>query len=362
MAGNLRPLRVFPPNMKMHLLVSWAVALGLAFPATAAAQQSSDEAKPKSYAIPYAVSEGGTFSLTFENDLFGDSDQNYTNGVRISYVTPRNDLPLVARFARRNLGWLTDAEDWYGTFALGQNMYTPEDLSRVPPDPDDRPYAGFLYASFGIAADRGDRLDTIALDLGVVGPASQADWAQTRVHDAFGFDEPRGWDYQLENEPGVRLLYERKYRFGYDFNLPVIDLAVDAAPHFGLALGNVDTSAAAGLTLRVGDKLRDNYGPPRVRPALAGPGFYEEDSGFGWYLFAGAEGRVVGRNIFLEGNTFRDGGPDVDPNRLVADLQAGVALQFGGYELSYTHVFRSPEFEGDDGFSDFGSLTVSAKF
>jgi hypothetical protein len=310
---------------------------------------------------PYAVSEGGTFSITFENDLFGNSDRNYTNGARISYVTPRNDLPWIGRVARRNLGWLTDAEDWYTTFSLGQNIYTPEDLSLVPPDPDDRPYAGYLYASFGIVADRGDRLDTIALDVGVVGPASQADYVQRLVHDALGLDDPKGWSYQLENEPGLRLLYERKYRFGYNFNLPVIDLAVDAAPHYALALGNVDTSAAAGLTVRIGDKLRDNYGPPRVRPAVAGPGFYESDSGFGWYLFAGAEGRAVARNIFIEGNTWRDS-PGVDPKRLVADLQAGVALQFGSYEIAYTHVFRSPEFDGDDGFNDFGSLTVSAKF
>lgn len=354
--GNPCRRRGLLAGMNKRHFIPGFVILGIAVPAMADEQPSVDRT-----ATPYAVSEGGTFSLTFENDVVGNSDQDYTNGARISYVTPRDQLPWAGRVARRNLGWLTDADDWYATVALGQNIYTPEDLSRVPPDPTDRPYAGFLYASFGIAADRGDRLDTIAIDLGVVGPASQADEVQRLWHEAFGFTEPEGWEYQLENEPGVRLLYERKYRFGYDFNLPIFDLAVDAAPHFGLALGNVDTSAAAGLTVRVGDKLRDNYGPPRVRPALAGPGFYESDSGFGWYFFAGAEGRVVGRNIFLEGNTFRDS-PDVDPHRLVADLQGGLALQFGGYELSYTHVFRSPEFDGEDGFSDFGSLTLSAKF
>ena len=344
--------------METHSFVSAILLVGLALPVAADEPQPPDEPITRP---PHAVSEGGTFSLTFENDLFGNSDQNYTNGARIAYVTPRNDMPWLGRFARRNLGWLTDADNWYATFALGQNIYTPEDLTLRPPDPDDRPYAGFLYGSFGVAADRGDRLDTIALDVGVVGPAAQADDSQRIIHDIFGFQDPKGWDFQLENEPGVRLLYERKYRYGYDFNLPVFDLAVDAAPHYALALGNVDTSAAAGLTIRVGDKLRDNYGPPRVRPAVAGPGFYEADEGFGWHLFAGAEGRVVGRNIFLQGNTLRDS-PGVDLRRLVADLQAGIALQFGGYELSYTHVFRSPEFEGQEGFSDFGSLTLSAKF
>lgn len=344
--------------MQARFFASAALLLGSVLPAAAADGELDSE--PLAGAR-HAVSEGGTLSLTFENDLFGNSDRNYTNGALISYVTPRNELPWAGRLARRNLGWLTDAENWYATVAIGQNIYTPEDLTLVPPDPDDRPYAGYLYASFGIVADRGDRLDTIALDLGVVGPASQADQVQSFVHEVVGATEPEGWDYQLDNEPGVRLIYDRKYRFGYDFDLPVFDLAVDAAPNFGLVLGNVDTYAAAGLTVRVGDRLKDSYGPPRVLPALAGPGFYDAESGFGWYLFAGAEGRVVARNIFLEGNTWRDS-PSVDPHRLVADLQAGIVLQFGGYELSYTHVFRSPEFEGDDGFSDFGSLTVSAKF
>ena len=309
----------------------------------------------------HPVSEGGTWSVTFENDTFGGADKDYTNGVRVDYVTPRNDLPAWARLARRNLGWLTDAEDWYATYALGQNMYTPEDISLEDPPPDDRPYAGFLYGSIGVAADRGDRLDTIALDFGVVGPAAQADHVQRIVHGLMDVERPEGWEHQLENEPAFRLLYERKYRFLYDFDLPLIDLAADAAPSFSLALGNVDTSAGAGLTVRIGDRLRDNYGPPRVRPAVAGPGFFEGTGGFGWYLFAAAEGRLVARNIFVEGNTFKDG-PGVDPERLVADFQAGIALQYDGVELTYTHVFRSPEFQGREGFSSFGSVNLRVKF
>ncbi len=310
---------------------------------------------------PHAVSEGGTFGIIYENDVFAGDDRNYTNGARIDYLTPRNDLPLWARIARRNLGWLTDAEDWYAAYALGQNIYTPSDISRDPPDADDRPYSGFLYGSLGVVADRGDRLDTIALDFGVVGPAAQAEWVQRTVHQAIGSPDPKGWDDQLDNEPGFRLLYERKYRFLYDFGFELLDLDVDAAPNFSVALGNVDTSASAGLTLRIGDNLDDNYGPPRVRPAVAGPGFFEETNGLGWYLFVGAEGRLVGRNIFIQGNTFEDG-PGVEALPLVADIQAGIALQFGGAELTYTHVLRSPEFEGQGSFSEFGSVNLRIKF
>lgn len=70
---------------------------------------------------------------------------------------------------------------------------------------------------------------------------------------------------------------------------------------------------------------------------------------------------MVGRNIFIEGNTFRDG-PGVEPNRLVADFQAGVALQYSGVEMTYTHVLRTPEIEGKHSFSKFGSLNFRFMF
>ncbi len=303
----------------------------------------------------------GTSSLTFENDIFGGSDRDYTNGVRFDYVSPRNRLTALGRLGRNNLGWLTDADKWYESFALGQNIYTPDDISMPIPEPDDRPYAGFLYVGYGLSADRGDRLDTLQLEVGMVGPASLAEQSQSLVHNLIGAQDPKGWDTQLENEPGFRLIYERKYRYGADIPVPLLDLSVDAAPHFNIALGNVDTSAGIGSTVRIGQDLADDYGPPRVRPAVSSPGFFRNEDDFSWYLFAGVEGRVVGRNIFLEGNTF--GGVDgVTINRFVGDVQVGAALQFGRVELAYTHVIRTEEYAGQEGPSNFGSVNLRARF
>lgn len=308
------------------------------------------------------VSEGGTFSFTLENDIFGNADKDYTNGVRFDYITPRNDLPRLGRLARDNLGWLTAADDWYMIFALGQNMFTPSDITDPTPPREERPYAGFLYGSIGVAADRGDRLDTIALDVGLIGPLSGAEYTQKYIHDLFGYDKPVGWDEQLENEPAFRLLYERKYRYGYEVETPLWELGFDAAPHANLSLGTVDTSAGLGFTIRFGQDLADDYGPPRVRPAVGAPGFFRSDDGFGWYLFAGAEGRAVGRNLFLEGNTFGPGRDGVSVNRLQGDIQAGLSLRLWDVEVSYTHVLRTEEYKAQDGFAEFGSVNLRTKF
>ncbi|MEM9059589.1 MAG: lipid A deacylase LpxR family protein [Pseudomonadota bacterium] len=337
-----------------------AVPVLIGFLALGGGQALAAESSVASAERPDA--QRGTLRFTFENDIFGGTDEGYTNGVRLDYVTPANELTRIGRAARDSLRWIArDGADWYATLSLGQNIYTPQDLTRRIPDPSDRPYGGFTYTSVGLAADSGDRLDTLALDFGVIGRVAQADDVQRAVHDLIDADDPLGWSSQLRNEPGLRLVYERKYRFGYDFDLDFLNLQADAAPHFGVALGNVDTSGAAGFTFRIGDRLDDTFGPPRIRPAVAGPGFYDPVDGVGWYVFSGIEARAVARNIFLEGNSFRNS-PNVEPHRLIGDLSLGFAVQFQDVELSYTHVLRTPEFQGQRGFAQFGSVSLSTRF
>ena len=79
---------------------------------------------------------------------------------------------------------------------------------------------------------------------------------------------------------------------------------------------------------------------------------------FGWYLFAGVEGRAIAHNIFLDGNTFRDS-RSVDKKPFVADLQVGVALTWRTARLSYAHVLRTREYDHQPDPEDFGALTLS---
>jgi hypothetical protein len=76
---------------------------------------------------------------------------------------------------------------------------------------------------------------------------------------------------------------------------------------------------------------------------------------FSWSVFAGLEGRAVGRNIFLDGNTFRDS-PSVDKKYFVGDANIGVALTYGRTQLTYTLNWRSEEFQGQDKPDIFGAI------
>ena len=99
--------------------------------------------------------------------------------------------------------------------------------------------------------------------------------------------------------------------------------------------------------------------PPQTPPSVPGSGFFIPLHCFGWYLFPGIEGRAVARNIFLDGNTFRDS-RNVDKEPLVGDLQFGIAITWRNLRLGYTHVLRTREFKGQgDRRDDFGALSLS---
>ncbi|NWH09255.1 MAG: lipid A deacylase LpxR family protein [Alphaproteobacteria bacterium] len=305
----------------------------------------------------------GVFSFLLENDTFADSDKYYTNGVKLSYLAPDDPLPSwldpVDRMGRPVYG--DEARVRWG-FAIGQSLYTPSDTSLTVPDPTDRPYAAWLYGALSLVAySEGESIDTIELHMGVVGPSALGEEVQNGFHDLINDGEAQGWDYQLEDEFGIMVLAEHRW-----VSQTLIDfdsgLGLDFSPHVGIALGNVQTYAAAGAMLRFGQNLSSDFGAPRIRPALSGSAFFDGTQDFAWYVFAGVEGRAVAQDIFLDGNTFSDSPPSVDKNWLVGDVQAGVSLILYGTRITYSYVHRTEEFEGQEEAAEFGAISISRSF
>ena len=233
-------------------------------------------------------------------------------------------------------------------------------LASLPDPPlDDRPYAGWLYASIGLGIESARQTDQFALTLGVIGPASLAEQSQKAIHRISGSPDPQGWDTQLKNEPGIELAYQRRWR--EVASAKVAGLELDLTPHAGGALGNVYTYANAGFTVRYGKRLSSDLGPVRIRPSPPGSGFFVPSDTFSWYLFAAVDGRAVARNIFLDGNTWRDS-RSVKKESLVGDLQWGLEMTWQGVRVSYTHVRRTREFATQGPSSDFGAFAVSVAF
>jgi hypothetical protein len=294
--------------------------------------------------------EGHSLALNFENDGPLGTDRHYTAGVHLTYWSADNAMPR----------WLRGFSDWLPAAGLrpaarkfgleiGQEIFTPELLSTTELVLNDRPYAGWLYLGSGLRR-RGPGLgarpamETVRLDLGVVGPSALAKQTQAIAHQ----DDPKGWDNQLDDEFGVALRYEQRYLFaargasgwGADF-MP--------AAHF--SLGNVDTHFGLSVHARAGFHVPNEFETPAHRTPAR----------WGACLFVGADGRVVGRNIFLDGNTFHNS-HHVDKEPFVADLRAGIVLILKRVELIAAFDWRTPEFEEQSPWDAFGSATVRYKF
>ncbi|WP_019625944.1 lipid A deacylase LpxR family protein [Thioalkalivibrio sp. ALJT] len=301
--------------------------------------------------------------LEFENDLFAGEDRYYTNGVRIGWTRSEDRIP----------GWLETVADFLPFFVereergrlksaihLAQNMYTPEDIEREIPDPDDRPYAGWLYLNFSLAEEYGDRLDRLQVTLGTVGPGSLADRTQREVHSWSSAPDPRGWDHQIGNEATLMVGYERQLRSRS--HRAEDGWAMDLTPHWGATVGSPFTFANAGAIVRAGRNLPRDYGPPRIKPALSGSHTFQPTRASGGYLFVGVDTRLMAYDLFLDGPLFREG-PSVDKHPLVGEFTAGAVAHIGDLRVGYTHVWRSREFSGQaKGAAAFGSVHATWQF
>jgi hypothetical protein len=284
------------------------------------------------------------------------TDRWYTQGFELSYLSG----PIAAKDIDRLFSDPGTFQTRRFEILIGQSIFTPENLSLIPPDPKDRPYAGWLYGGLGLYQENDHRsLQHLQLLVGVVGPAALAQRAQDGVHGLLGETPPPGWAFQLHDEPGLVLSYERKWRLG----LPVgAGLRVDAIPEVGASVGNVFTYAEVGTLVRFGQNLKADYGPARIQPALSGTPWFDPtqlEGRVGWYVFGGVQVRGVARNLFLEGNTFVSS-PSVDKRPWVTDLSVGFSVFWlDRAKVDFVITSRTPEFVGQRVADRFGGVNVS---
>ena len=303
----------------------------------------------------------GIITLQFENDavstLKGTSDQNYTSGLRLGYTTGTTSVPgLLARAGAAVWG---DGVQRVSV-DLSQSLFTPRDTQISPPDRRDRPYAAYLRASAALIHDTDTARSLIGLSVGVVGPSALGRQVQNGFHNIIGNSDNRGWGSQLKDEPAFELLVERTWR------RPVTQfggIEVDVLPALTVGVGTVRDYVQAGASIRLGQGLGSDFGAPRIRPGLSGNDPFTPTQPVAWYVFVGADGQAVARDLFLDGSTFRSNSPHVSKKLLLGEVQAGLAVMLYGVRLTYTHTWQSQSYTSQkSGLFNFGSLAASVRF
>ncbi|MBI1215936.1 MAG: DUF2219 family protein [Alphaproteobacteria bacterium] len=350
--------------MRFFALISLLLCLTAA-PAFAAPKTTSEPPSLQSNvskALGKVKDDRSFLTFNVENDLFGGgTDRNYTSGVRVTWFDVGATPPEIFNRLADVIPTFSINKTTGIYYSLGQNLYTPKDITHTAQLPGDHPWAGFLYGSAGLSTITGNHVDEVEATLGVVGPAALGRQAQSFIHKYVSHSpKPMGWGNQLKNEPGIILSWER--RFPYRFGFKPAGLDAGAEPHLGVTLGNIYTYANTGLSLRLSPygMLQDD--PVRVRPSMPGTGaFLVPEHKFSWYLFGGVEGRAVARNIFLDGNTFASS-YSVTKKPFVADVNAGLAITYGKARISYAIVYRTKEYTTQTGGNVFGTVSLGFRF
>jgi lipid A 3-O-deacylase len=325
----------------------------------------------------------GYLTFYLDNDLFANTDRDYTNGARLSWISSNRDikdLGSVQRMLRRLSGdddsfrifqKVTGFEDPanvqynYG-FSLTQLMFTPERAAPYVQPLGERRYAGWSALGFSLHAKDDEVLNSVELLLGTTGSNSLAENTQDFVHSVRGIDKFNGWDYQIPNEITADLSFVQKRRSDFlkrEHGL----IRMDGLTEWGARLGTFRTSAHVGGFFRAGYHLPPDFSDPRLSETAYSNLYFNSDNPYPghWsiYVLFGGTARAIGYDATLDGPMFHDFDTGSTREPFVAEVFCGGGIRYRQAELSYVHTWRTQEYEQQrERVADFGSVAVRVRF
>lgn len=313
-----------------------------------------------------------------DNDFFyispHKSDGLYTQGLRIygryheSMPAPRDRDELQKLMASVGGGWWHDSPTnaYASGLALGQELYTPTSIvsNGSPGSPSNggngnQPYVGWSYGALTGEIGGAQSHDRLEMDIGAVGPPSEGSETQTYFHRLIHNTEPSGWSQQVHGEPGLDLLYRHDEWLPGTLTANHVVIS-DADIHLTVVAGNIHTQAEVGIQWRLGWNLGHAGGPqgdPGEGMAYAGWRRFSFGTTFEY------DERFVARNIFLDGNTFRDS-DHVTKRPFVSDFAYGLVAGYAftqdfRFDAAYIETIQSREFYGADHDDRYASLIAA---
>ncbi len=328
-------------------------------------------------ALPAAEPDLSGWQLYLDNDLFSGagSDRDYTGGLALSLDGARTArwwfsldralaaLDAVSGMARRRGD---RPRRWRHSLEAGLLLFTPSDIRRSDPIPDDHPYASLLFLTSArqtVSAD-GRHVDHSTLTVGLLGtPLGEA--LQDAIHDALGGTRPAGWRHQISagGEPTVRYAVGRQTLLrarraggrGYDLvwgSKAGLGYATDVTGLLRFRWGRIVTPWWA-FAPHQADYISLGISEPGGLARAAAERF----------LWGGFSLRLRAYNAILQGQ-FRHSDvtfPSDRLNHLIAEAWLGATLKTArGWAISFVLRGRTPEIRaGRQSGPLWGSLVLS---
>ena len=293
--------------------------------------------------------------LYVENDLLSQQDSQYTGGMKLDLIYKINNPDGLY-----NLLLAGDSKVYlFRSFSLATQIYTPEDLTKKEPIPDDWSYAAWTYVEVGVHKSTKKTLSSLLLKVGVVGPDAGGEQFQKAVHKWTGSTDPQGWSNQLYNEMTLNVSYIYKERFS--FGAPN-GYGVALVPSAQIDLGNVFTQATVGCFGRFGYNIAKDFGLATMSVGgESGIPVYGEQkrtlqkrwsASFNLALYSS----LVARDMFVEGNTFKESIVTHERRWLVGYVGLGFSLRYRSFNIDFMQTYNTPKAKDIDRSKAVGTL------
>ncbi len=146
------------------------------------------------------------FELKIENDKFLLVDRYYTGGHFLSY---RKSISTHFIFKKKQDNTVLL------NYKIGNEIYTPKNLSSFNTDDFDRPFAGWLFGSFEVGTIDESSAKFLTFETGITGNESLSGDLQVWFHEVLGLDNFTSWEEEIE----FKWLFNFKYQYLRNWNL-----------------------------------------------------------------------------------------------------------------------------------------------
>lgn len=290
-------------------------------------------------------------TIISENDNynFTKQDRYYSNGLflRYQWLAKQPSSPRLATKLHR--------------IEAGQMIYNPHlnrrSLEQVL-EQQDRPYAGWLYGSYGQTNVFNDeRVLQFDGALGILGPGAKGKEVQTNYHKFIGLYNLYGWENQVQNEVGVNAsvrYYQPLIASTKTFSLHATGKAT---------LGNTFTNASAGVLLKLGcleDEQYTAYWTGRLGQTKRQQQYQTE-----FIFFLEPTLMAQAYNATVQGGLFRKdkGNYTSELNPFIYLIKTGIILSNRRTSFSaYYHIKQREAKSMTDPFEIYGAFALSFRF
>lgn len=273
------------------------------------------------------------------------NDGSYTHGTRLGWLgnelhSSDQNESMYGHFMQgvvNSIPFLTldEQKNHNAGISIYQMMFTPSDIEQDEPDYNDTPYAGALLASLFLFEWDADSYHEYTFDFGVVGSASGAEEMQKFAHKVGPFNDPKGWDTQLDNQLMIGIAYEygeKTWKGHYDNGLDS-----DWVNTLRCELGNFSTGISASSIWRIGENYPQGF--KTYYPGFMGnsPLLTAENKNQGWSLSLGLNADAKSYFYVIDSADEYD----IDRNRFSGSMIGSASLYADNLEVSFSLRYGS---------------------